>query len=67
MTTETKTWMDLNTASAYSNLSSSFIRRMVAEGRIRHTRSSTETSKLLFRSDWIDQFLEKNANNPGEE
>ena len=64
MTTEAKTWMDLTAVSSYSNLSSSFIRRMVSEGRIHHTRSSSETSKLLFRREWVDSFLESNSKQP---
>ena len=67
MTTEEKTWMNLNSVSSYSNLSSSFIRRMVSEGRIRHTRSSSETSKLLFRREWVDSFLESNSKQPKQD
>jgi len=58
MTTEDKTWMNLNEASAHLSLSQSFIRRLVSEGKIEYTRSSSQSSKLLFKREWLDAYLE---------
>jgi len=58
MTTENKTWMNLNEASTYLSLSQSFIRRLVSGSEIEYTRSSSESSKLLFKREWLDAYLE---------
>jgi excisionase family DNA binding protein len=58
MTLEHKIWMNLNEASAYLSLSQSFIRRLVSEGKIEYTRSSSQSSKLLFKREWLDGYLE---------
>jgi excisionase family DNA binding protein len=67
MTKQENTWMNLNAFASYLDLSASFIRRLVNEGRIRYTRSSTETSKLLFKKEWGDAYLESNQSVPGEQ
>ncbi len=58
MTLEHKIWMNLNEASAHLSLSQSFIRRLVSEGQIEYTRSSSQSSKLLFKREWLDAYLE---------
>jgi len=58
MTLEHKTWMNLNESSSYLSLSQSFIRRLVSEGQIEYTRSSSQSSKLLFKREWLDAYLE---------
>ncbi len=59
MTTEVKTWMNLNEMASYMSLSPSFIRRLVSEQAIQCARSSTDSSKMLFRSEWGDAYLER--------
>jgi excisionase family DNA binding protein len=58
MTLEHKTWMNLNEASTYLSLSQSFIRRLVSESKIEYTRSSSQSSKLIFKREWLDAYLE---------
>ncbi|NQT64158.1 MAG: hypothetical protein HQ556_14460 [Candidatus Marinimicrobia bacterium] len=66
MTIEKNTWMNLNAFSSYLDLSASFVRRLVSERRIQYTRSSTETSKLLFKREWGDTYLESNQSVPND-
>lgn len=63
MTLEHKIWMNLNEASAHLSLSQSFIRRLVSEGQIEYTRSSSGSSKLLFKREWLDAYLEARMSN----
>lgn len=61
MTTQKKPWMNLIDMSSYMSLSPSFIRRLVSEEAIQYTRSSTDKSKLLFKSEWGDAYLERQS------
>jgi len=50
-------WLDMREICAYTSLSESTIRRAVATGTL---KSSKTTGKLLFKRCWVDQWLETN-------
>jgi len=50
-------WLDMRDICAYTSLSESTIRRAVASGTL---KSSKTTGKLLFKKCWVDRWLEAN-------
>ena len=47
-------WMDINEVVFYSSLSLSTIRRAAARGSLKVSRV---TGKLLFKTEWVDAWL----------
>ena len=47
-------FLDINQVVHYASLSESTIRRAVAKGELKVSRS---TGKLLFKTDWVDRWL----------
>ena len=47
-------WMDIKMTARYSSTSVSTIRRAVASGRL---KTSKTAGKLLFKKDWVDKWL----------
>ena len=53
--TVTSKYMDLHTASAYTSLSESTLRRGITKGEL---KCSKRTGKVLFRTEYIDRWLD---------
>ena len=51
---EAKKWMNISEASNYTSMSSSTIRRAIKKGVLKVSRS---TGKLLFKTEWVDKWL----------
>ena len=47
-------WIDLKSAEKYCGLSASTLRRAMRIGKLKFRRSKR---KLLFKYDWLDQFI----------
>ena len=47
-------WMDINEVVHYTSLSESTIRRAVARGSLKVSRT---TGKRLFKTEWVDNWL----------
>ena len=47
-------WMDINEVVHYTSLSESTIRRAVARGSLKVSRT---TGKRLFKTEWVDKWL----------
>ncbi|SVB81819.1 uncharacterized protein METZ01_LOCUS234673 [marine metagenome] len=51
---QSNSWLSLTSATKYTGLSKSTLRRAVSKGELRVSRS---TGKLLFQTKWIDKWL----------
>jgi len=51
---EAKKWMNISEVSNYTSMSSSTIRRAIKKGVLKVSRS---TGKLLFKTEWVDKWL----------
>ena len=58
-TESNQTWYTLTEAREYTRLSESLLRQAISKGRLKATRSSENSGKLIFHRTWLDQMLLK--------